>query len=116
MKTTIKIRIALLFVAWLVTVCLLIVSNKQFTPYLAFVIVASAIIVSFLYIKKYIRNGKNNHAGNEYLLLDNINCPADLRKLSVNQLPQLCDEIRKFLIETCSQNPGISRRVWVRLR
>ncbi|MFG6384967.1 MAG: 1-deoxy-D-xylulose-5-phosphate synthase [Muribaculaceae bacterium] len=50
--------------------------------------------------------GKNNHAGNEYLLLDNINCPADLRKLSVNQLPQLCDEIRKFLIETCSVNPG----------
>jgi len=58
MKTTIIIRIALLFVAWLVTVCLLIVSNKQFTPYMAFVIVASAIIVFVPVYKKYIRNGK----------------------------------------------------------
>ena len=24
-----------------------------------------------------------------------VNSPADLRELSVNQLPQLCDEIRK---------------------
>lgn len=39
-------------------------------------------------------------------LLESINSPADLRKLSVNQLPKLCDEIRTFLIRELSQNPG----------
>ncbi|MCM1032943.1 MAG: 1-deoxy-D-xylulose-5-phosphate synthase [Odoribacter sp.] len=39
-------------------------------------------------------------------LLDNINSPADLRKLPVEDLPQICDEIRQFLIEKCSVNPG----------
>lgn len=39
-------------------------------------------------------------------LLDNINTPADLRKLPVTDLPQLCAEIREFLIEKCSTNPG----------
>lgn len=39
-------------------------------------------------------------------LLDTIDSPADLRKLEVEQLPQLCAEIRTFLIDTCSRNPG----------
>lgn len=39
-------------------------------------------------------------------LLSKINSPADLRKLSVEQLPQLCAEIRAFLIESLSVNPG----------
>lgn len=50
--------------------------------------------------------GKTNNEGNKYSLLDKINCPADLRKLPVEQLPQVCSEIRQFLIETCSVNPG----------
>lgn len=41
-----------------------------------------------------------------YPLLDTINTPADLRKLQVNQLPQLCDELRSFLIYALSANPG----------
>lgn len=39
-------------------------------------------------------------------LLPTINSPADLKRLKVEQLPQLCHEIREFLINTVSQNPG----------
>lgn len=39
-------------------------------------------------------------------LLPQINSPADLRKLEVEQLPQLCEEIRSFIIENLSVNPG----------
>ena len=39
-------------------------------------------------------------------LLDSINSPADLSKLPVTDLPQVCREIREFLIEACSGNPG----------
>lgn len=39
-------------------------------------------------------------------LLSQINSPADLRRLDVGQLPQLCAEIREFLIDNLSRNPG----------
>lgn len=39
-------------------------------------------------------------------LLDSIDSPADLRKLDVESLPQVCDELRRFLIEQLSVNPG----------
>lgn len=39
-------------------------------------------------------------------LLSHIDSPADLRKLSVEQLPQVCTEIREFLINTLADNPG----------
>lgn len=39
-------------------------------------------------------------------LLSSINSPADLRRLSVDSLPALCTEIREFLIENLSRNPG----------
>lgn len=39
-------------------------------------------------------------------LLDTINTPADLKKLSTDQLVQLAAEIRQFLIETVSQTGG----------
>lgn len=39
-------------------------------------------------------------------LLAGINSPADLRRLSVDQLPQLCEEIRQFLIHALADNPG----------
>jgi len=59
MKTSIIIRIVLLFVAWAVTVWILVASTPRVTPYIIFVIVASAIIVFVPVYKKYIRNGKN---------------------------------------------------------
>jgi len=39
-------------------------------------------------------------------LLDSINSPDDLKKLKIEQLPQLCDEIRSYLINTISQSGG----------
>lgn len=39
-------------------------------------------------------------------LLSSISSPVDVRKLSVEQLPQLCAEIREFLIESLATNPG----------
>ena len=42
----------------------------------------------------------------KYPLLSTIDTPADLRKLDINQLPQVCAEIRAMLIETLSHNPG----------
>lgn len=39
-------------------------------------------------------------------LLDTINSPADLRKLSPEQLPQVCAELRSFLINSLSSHPG----------
>lgn len=39
-------------------------------------------------------------------LIDNINSPADLKKLSVKQLPQVCSELRNMLIDELSKNPG----------
>jgi len=42
----------------------------------------------------------------KYELLSNIDSPADLRKLSIEQLPQLCKELREDIIEELSVNPG----------
>lgn len=39
-------------------------------------------------------------------LLPHIDSPADLRKLSPEQLPQVCRELREFLINSLSTNPG----------
>jgi 1-deoxy-D-xylulose-5-phosphate synthase len=39
-------------------------------------------------------------------LLSNINSPADLRKLTVDELPQLCRDVRQFILEVISRNPG----------
>ena len=39
-------------------------------------------------------------------ILSKINSPKDLKKLPEEQLPELCKEIREFLIEETSQNPG----------
>lgn len=39
-------------------------------------------------------------------LLEKINSPKDLRKLKKEQLPELCQEIRNFIIETISHTGG----------
>lgn len=39
-------------------------------------------------------------------LLDSIEFPRDLRQLPVEQLPQVCAELREFLIKALSDNPG----------
>ncbi len=39
-------------------------------------------------------------------LLENINNPDDLKKLDLDKLPQVCDELRKDIIKELSTNPG----------
>ena len=39
-------------------------------------------------------------------LLDQIDDPNELRKLNVDQLPQVCAELRDFIIDAVSTNPG----------
>lgn len=42
----------------------------------------------------------------KYKFLDNIKKPADLRKLDVAQLPEVCDELRDDILKELSVNPG----------
>ena len=42
----------------------------------------------------------------EYKYLHSINSPADLRKLTIDELPRYCDEVRQYIIEQCAINPG----------
>lgn len=42
----------------------------------------------------------------EYKYLTSINSPADLRKLKVEELPVLCQELRQDIIKELSVNPG----------
>ncbi len=41
-----------------------------------------------------------------YSLLNSISFPEDLRRLSVEQLPEVCEELRKDIIQEVSCNPG----------
>lgn len=42
----------------------------------------------------------------KFELLDKIIYPSDLRKLSIEQLPEVCKELRENIIEEVSVNPG----------
>jgi len=39
-------------------------------------------------------------------LLDQVNCPADLRRLPESQLEQLVEELRLFLLHSVSKSGG----------
>lgn len=39
-------------------------------------------------------------------LLDRVNYPEDLKKISLQDLPRLCEEIRTLIIDVLSQHPG----------
>ena len=42
----------------------------------------------------------------ELRLLSNVDYPSDLRRMAIEDLPQLCDELRRDIIEKLSMNPG----------
>jgi 1-deoxy-D-xylulose-5-phosphate synthase len=42
----------------------------------------------------------------EYTYLDKITYPSDLKRLPLEALPQVCNEVRDFIIQQLSQNPG----------
>lgn len=39
-------------------------------------------------------------------LLDKINSPEDFRSFDAEQLRKLCEEVRSYMVECCSSNPG----------
>ena len=39
-------------------------------------------------------------------ILDSIHSPQDIRKLDIGDLRSLCGEIREYIVECCSTNPG----------
>lgn len=41
-----------------------------------------------------------------YELLDKVNFPVDIKNFSIEELKQLCAEIREYMIECCATNPG----------
>ena len=41
-----------------------------------------------------------------YTILDNINSPADIRGLNMEQLRTLCSELRDYIVRCCAENPG----------
>ena len=40
------------------------------------------------------------------MLLESIHSPADVRALPAGQLPQLCQELREFLVRSVSETGG----------
>lgn len=42
----------------------------------------------------------------QYKYLNNINSPEDLKKLHREELPLLCEELRAYIVEVLSHNPG----------
>ena len=42
----------------------------------------------------------------KYELLGKVNSPADLKRLSIEELKVYCHELRQYIIEECSKNPG----------
>ena len=45
-------------------------------------------------------------ATGKYKLLETIDSPADLKRLAPGELRDYCDELRRYIIEECSINPG----------
>jgi 1-deoxy-D-xylulose-5-phosphate synthase len=43
---------------------------------------------------------------NDMKYLNKIDSPADLKRLSTEQLQELCAELREFIISSCAENPG----------
>ena len=42
----------------------------------------------------------------EYTYINKIDSPADLKKVPLEELPSVCAELRQFIIEALSKNPG----------
>ncbi|MBR6054140.1 MAG: 1-deoxy-D-xylulose-5-phosphate synthase [Bacteroidales bacterium] len=42
----------------------------------------------------------------KYSILDKVETPEDLRKLPEKELKELCAELREYMVDCCSKNPG----------
>ncbi len=52
------------------------------------------------------KNHKDQQAEEDFRLLNHIQYPDDLRQLQVEQLPELCQELRRDIVNELSVNPG----------
>ena len=41
-----------------------------------------------------------------YKLLDKVDCPEDMRSFGTEDLKVLCAELRDYMLNCCSHNPG----------
>lgn len=59
-------------------------------------------------MKKHARNTSKTNPGDGHTfpMLETINTPDDLRRLPLDKLPEVCEEIRRFLVQELSCNPG----------
>ena len=64
----------------------------------AFILISQSAVTFFTF--------RTNEYMNNYPLLSLINSPEDLRLLNKDQLPQLCQELRSYLLESVSQTSG----------
>ena len=71
-------------------------------PFLHFYFVLSFNCITFAFIFIYAMKA----AKSGFNILNNIQNPADLKKLNVEQLPALCRELRDDLLKELSVNPG----------
>ncbi len=39
-------------------------------------------------------------------ILDKVNYPSDIKNLTIDELKQLCSELRDFIVNSCATNPG----------
>ena len=53
-----------------------------------------------------IGTGEERDLGAGYPLLEGIRSPMDVKRLPVSRLPELCSEIRRYLVEVLSETPG----------
>ena len=52
------------------------------------------------------KNHKDQQAEEDFRLLNHIQYPDDLRQLQVDQLPEVCEELRRDIVNELSVNPG----------
>ena len=60
-------------------------------------------------LRKYARkrSEREKHAKKmEYKYINHIDSPADLKRVPLEELPEVCAELRQFIIEALSKNPG----------
>lgn len=113
MNTTANIiRFTILGVLWVLLAGYILLHSRPITLYTIFIIAASWIIIFVPVYKKYVKNGNDKNSeeisteSEATSLISSIDSPADLRRLSVDNLPDVCADLRRMLIKELSCNPG----------
>ena len=60
------------------------------------------------YKEDCVKGGAKMSENKGNVLLNSINSPSDVKALDEKKLPQLCSEIREFLVEKVSENTDLA--------